>query len=245
MEAKDRSAGLTAQGDVWASPYFALSLRSGGSSDHPFRSLNLGRSAGDDIERVEENERLWQIARGLPGPPARARLDHGTRSTRVDRPGVYGPFDALLTREFALPLWVTVADCYPVFLVAGDWIALLHCGWKGAAAGAIACTVEELSRASGVEPRRQLASVGPGIGPCCYPVGADVAARFPKQVVVEAPPVLRLDLGLAIHRGLWAAGLREERTDRSQLCTACRSDLFFSYRRDGARSGRMAAVIWR
>jgi hypothetical protein len=241
-------------GDVcWIGPaegrlgeaHASLSLRSGGVSGPPFDTLNLGRSAGDDLVHVGENERIWVEARGLPGPPARLKLAHGVETIRVDRAGTYAPYDAILTGRRGLPLWLTVADCYPVFLAAGEWIALVHCGWRGAAGGAARLTARALADASGSPASEIRVWIGPGVGPCCYPVGEEVASQFSAGRVRTVAGRRHLDLGGAIADDLLGAGLDAERIDRSPLCTSCNPDLFFSYRRDGARSGRMAAVIWR
>jgi len=232
--------------DGWPREVHAsLSLRSGGVSPHPFDTLNLGRSAGDDLDRVSENEAIWSRARGLPGPPARAKLAHGVDLLRIDRPGVYAPYDSLMTDRPGLPLWLTVADCYPVFLTGGAWVAVVHCGWRGAAAGAAGIAAREVASSSGLSLEAIHAWIGPGIGACCYPVGEDVAARFPRERVSPRGERLHLELGGAIEDDLRHNGLRPEWIARTQLCTSCRPDLFFSYRRDGPRSGRMAAVIWR
>jgi YfiH family protein len=221
-----------------------LSLRDGGVSPPPFDSLNLGRSVEDAPELVLENERRLASSFRLPTLPARARLEHGTRCLRVTRPGTYGPIDALLTDRKGLPLWLTVADCLPVYLIAGTWIALLHAGWRGTAGGAVRAVVEELADASGIGGG-QRAWIGAGVKPCCYPVTPAVAARFAPEVLETTDGKLRLDLTAAVVRELRAAGLSEERIAHSRLCTSCRSEMFYSYRRDGARSGRMAAVFWR
>jgi hypothetical protein len=52
-----------------------------------------------------------------------------------------------------------------------------------------------------------------------------------------------LDLRKANRSQLVAAGLRPKNIYTSDLCTGCRTDLFFSYRREGAQSGRMLSVI--
>ena len=223
-----------------------LSLRQGGVSPSPYASLNLGRSAGDDIEHVAENEARLARALGLPGEPARARLAHSTDVRIVDSAGVYGPYDGLLTCRRGLPLWLTVADCLPVFLASetGEWIGLLHCGWRGTASGCIASMIRRMVEASGKPASTIRAWLGPGIGPSCYPVGPDVAARFPAESVTRAEGGTHLDLGRAAEILLRDAGLLPASILRSALCTSCRPDLFFSYRRDGIRSGRMAAVVW-
>jgi len=222
-----------------------LSLREGGVSPPPFATLNLGRSAGDAPELVQENERRLAASLGLPSPPARLKLEHGTRCLQVTEPGVYGPADSMLTDRKGLPLWLTVADCLPVYLVVGSWIAILHAGWRGTADGVIASTVEALERASGLPASKQRAWIGPGIQVCCYPVRPVVAGRFAPDLLESIDGKDHLNLADAAIRALRAAGLPREAIAASRLCTSCRNELFFSYRRDGSRSGRMAAVLWR
>jgi YfiH family protein len=60
---------------------------------------------------------------------------------------------------------------------------------------------------------------------------------------VPPPPRVQLDLRAANRRQLIDAGVPEAQIDVSNLCTACRTDFLFSYRREGARAGRMMAVI--
>jgi YfiH family protein len=164
---------------------------------------------------------------------------------RVTEPGTYGPVDALLTDRRDLPLWLTVADCLPVYLAAGPWIALLHAGWRGTAAGAARRVVEELARASGLAADRHRAWIGAGIKSCCYPVQPEVAQRFAPEFLTSTAGRVHLDLTAALVGELRHAGIAGHQIASSQLCTSCRSEMFFSYRRDGARSGRMAAVLWR
>jgi YfiH family protein len=59
----------------------------------------------------------------------------------------------------------------------------------------------------------------------------------------HAGPAAHLDLVRVAREQLRAAGVRRENVRVSEFCTACREDLFFSHRRDGARAGRMMAVI--
>lgn len=229
-----------------ASVHAALSLRQGGVSRPPFSSLNVGRSVEDDPGHVAENETRLARALGLPGEPARVRLAHSREVLIADSAGIYGPYDGLLTCRRGLPLWLTVADCLPIYLatVEGTWIGLLHCGWRGAASGCVASMVASMIRASGAPPTAIRAWVGPGVGSSCYPVGSEVASRFPAESVVRREGGTNLDLGRAAEILLRDSGLLPASILRSRLCTSCRPDLFFSFRRDGARSGRMAAVIW-
>ena len=96
----------------------------------------------------------------------------------------------------------------------------------------------ERGRALGSEPLA--AAIGPGIGPCCYEVGPDVAEPFEAAYGAEVLVDGRLDLWRAAELALERAGVEEiERTD---LCTYCHPELFFSHRRDRGTTGRQGVI---
>lgn len=129
---------------------------------------------------------------------------------------------------------VFVADCLPliVFDEPVTRVAVVHAGWRGIAAG----IGEAAVAAFGGAPERLSAAIGPHIGACCYEVGPELRGDF-------AAPFFdgnRLDLGAALRSRLEDAGLRPERIGVSALCTRCREDDFFSFRRDGTKRNMMA-----
>jgi YfiH family protein len=128
---------------------------------------------------------------------------------------------------------VLVADCLPVALAGPGGVAMLHCGWRGLAAEIAARGAEMIAAES--------AAIGPGIGPCCYPVAPEVLARFDGlgEEVAEGP---MLDLAEVVRRQLRVAGVK--RIESTGLCTSCEPQLFFSHRRDGERSGRQGGLVW-
>jgi polyphenol oxidase len=208
----------------------------------------VGRATEDDLPRVLENERIILRTLGLDDRVARLRLEHGARVVRPAGPGTYGPADALLTDDPGLVLWFTVADCVPVTLAAGSWRAHGHCGWRGTAAGILEAMVAELMRSAGVSPQSLRAWAGPGIGPCCFEVGPEVAAIFDRDALrFESPsgggPEARifLDLRAEIALRLRRLGLPPPAITIDTACTACERARFFSHRRDGIPTGRMAA----
>jgi YfiH family protein len=221
-------------------PYaVAFSTRAGGVSEGPFASLNLGRMTQDEPERVEENRR--RLVAEVGGENARLTLNRQTHSVTVRRakPGERGePGDGLWTDEPAVPLLALTADCLPIALARANGerpaVAVLHAGWRGLLAGIAAAGVEALGG-------RVAAAIGPGIGPCCYEVGDEVAepyrARFGGDVVSDAQ---HLDLWTSAERALREAGV--ERIERVDLCTACSPQLFFSHRRDDGLTGRQGVV---
>ncbi len=222
-----------------------VSTRTAGS-DADRRGMNLSYNVGDDPSIVRRNRDAF--FRGLGITQDRLAIPgqvHGSGVAVVSRPGTYPNTDALVTAVPGIYLCVTVADCIPL-LVADPVrmvVAAVHAGWRGAAAGIAAGAVGVMSRECGSRPDALVAFIGPSAGVCCYAVGEEVASKFEKDVVVRRTEGVFLDLKFAVLHQLVRAGLRRDRIDVSDACTICASGRFHSYRRDGARSGRMMAVI--
>ena len=223
----------------------AFSARLGGVSEQPFASLNLGILTGDQRERVSENRSRLAASLGLDPRDVLMGLQvHGSRLAHHGARQEPGPYatpgsplpeaDGHATQRPGLAPLVLVADCLPVALSGSRGVAMLHCGWRGLAAGIVAQGVEA------VEARA--AAIGPGIGPCCYEVGEEVLARFAPLGDGVARGRM-LDLAEVARRQLREAGVVD--TSAAGVCTSCEAELFFSHRRDGERSGRQAGLVWR
>jgi YfiH family protein len=178
-----------------------------------------------------------------------ARQVHGIDVARVAKAGHAGSADILVTTEPGLPLAISTADCLAITACdrAAGVLAMSHVGWRGTAAGGATATVKALVAAGG-RPGRMRVAIGPSIGPCCYEVDAPVVARFGETHPGEwarwmrpgRPDHWMLDLWRANEEMLAAAGVPAEAIENARLCTACRPELFYSYRR-GDR-GRLVAV---
>ena len=233
----------------WESPgpyEVAFSTRIGGVSDGAFESLNLGILTGDEPEHVIENRRLLCEKAGAEPERAtmlwqqhgadvvKATADRGVMTAGFDHP----PGDALWTDEPGLAMMLITADCLPVAVAkpngAGTALAVLHVGWRGLLAGIADAALMEL----GDGPLN--AVIGPGIGPCCFEVGEEVAAPFRDRFGPEVLAGRYLDLYTATEKALYGAGCTS--VERVEMCTSCHPDLFFSHRRDGARTGRQGIV---
>ena len=219
----------------------AFTTRLGGVSEGPFASLNLGRKSGDDVERADENRRIACAAIGAD--VARLALNYQVHSDRVLRaaPARRGEHaDGLWTDEPGLPILAMSADCLPIALVRIDAaepaVAVLHVGWRGLLAGIVAAGARALGRGA------LAAAIGPGIGPCCYEVGEEVAALFRERFGEDVVQKSHLDLWTSAERALRAAGI--DRVDRFDRCTACEPETFFSHRRDAGRTGRQGVIAY-
>jgi polyphenol oxidase len=237
----------------------AFTSRLGGVSAPPFDSLNLGVLTEDADEAVVVNRERLAQALGLD--PERIPIGlqiHGADIAFHDGPQRPSPFahpgseipevDGHVVSVPALAPLVLAADCLPVALSGPGGVAMLHCGWRGLAAGIVATGAAAVGATA--------AAIGPGIGPCCYEVGEDVVAAFSGlgEGVVDAGggPVSgagvpkssrrRLDLPAVARRLLREAGVG--RVESAGLCTSCEPGLFFSHRRDAGRTGRQAGLVW-
>jgi YfiH family protein len=221
-------------------PYeVVFSTREGGVSEGPFASLNLGRATADEPERVDENRRRLCAEVGADLDALTMNYQHHSADVLKARPGARGDrADGLWTDERGLPLLALAADCLPIAVARANGsqpaLAVLHAGWRGLLGGIAASGV------AAVGGGLVSAAIGPGIGPCCYDVGEEVAARFRRAFGLGLVQDGRLDLWSSAERALRAAGCA--RVDRVDVCTACNPDRFFSHRRDEGLTGRQGVL---
>ena len=168
---------------------------------------------------------------------------HGSKVLQADGRGIARPgtplerCDGLWTDERDRGLMLLTADCLPVALARVNGrpaLAVLHVGWRGLLGGIVEAGVEAL----GGSPLR--AAIGPGIGPCCFEVGEEVAEPFRSRFGPDILVGRNLDLVEATERALRAAGC--ESVERVDLCTSCEQELLFSHRRDQGVTGRQGIV---
>ena len=236
-----------------------FTTRVGGVSAAPYASLNLGYSTGDARDAVAANRRTVSRALGIAVRWATTRQVHGSYVVEAcgeDRQGSpTREADAIVTCDKGVPVVMLAADCVPIALVGPAASGVVHAGWRGLAAGAIASGVSAVRSAAGSQlpgsPDGQdvRAWIGPCIGPCHYEVGPEV----PELVARAAPHApaftrttdgtTRFDLRAAARWLLEDAGATVADAD-DPPCTWC-DERFFSHRRDGGTTGRQAVVVWR
>lgn len=227
-------------------PYVvAFTSRLGGVSGGAFESLNLGALTDDEPLNVVENRRLACEAVDADASTATMAWQHHSAQVRRAEPrGIVTPgtqfdrCDGLWTDEPGQAMMLLAADCLPIALGrangSGPALGVLHAGWRGLLDGIVAEGAKALGGG------RLAAAIGPGIGPCCYEVGDEVAEPFRAAYGDEVVTENRLDLWSAAEQALRAAGCDE--VERADVCTFCNPELFFSHRRDHGRTGRQGVV---
>jgi YfiH family protein len=229
--------------------------RHGGVSAGPYASLNLSVSTGDAPENVRENRlRAFRALERTPDSIADLWLVHSNQVVVADEPRgareSLGKADALISDRPSLTLCLRFADCVPILLYDPRRyvVGIVHAGWKGTLAKIAAATMRAMTERYGSRPSDVLAGIGPSIGPCHYEVGPEVVAGTRAAFGAEADALLTRTNGHC-HLDLWAANahaLREvgvECIEQSEICTACRTDEFFSHRGEKGRTGRFGALI--
>ena len=223
----------------------AFTTRLGGVSGGPFESLNLGILTEDDPACVVENRRRLAAAVGADAETATMAWQvHGNVVTEAKPRGilvrtVFERCDGLWSDRPGQAMALLTADCYPVALAraTGDpALCVLHVGWRGLLGGIVESGAATLGQGL------LHAAIGPGIGPCCYEIGEEVAGPFRERFGDDVVAERRLDLAEATERALRRAGVVG--VERAGHCTACEPDLFYSHRRDRGRTGRQGVIAY-
>ena len=201
-------------------------------TDRSHGSFALPADPGDGTSAAEQRERVLTHTKATA--LARGRQVHGSTVARATGKAPAREADGQVTSLPDLALMVVSADCLPVAVGGEGAVAMLHCGWRGLAAGVLEEGVRSVRELAGPGPLWAL--IGPGAGPCCYEVGPEVheALEVPRdQALLDLPGVARARL--------LAAGVAD--VGDVGLCTIC-DERFYSHRREGSRAGRQAGIAW-
>ena len=209
--------------------------RKGGVSEPPYDTLNISTLVGDDHSAVGKN--LMRIKTTMYGrPSAWVRQVAGDGVVRVEEGRFAGEGDALVTGEEGFSLAIAIADCVPVALVGDGVVGMVHSGWRGTLKGISGRAAKELG-----EPSSVRAYIGPGIRQCCYEVSQEIADCFAGRFGREVVDGRMLSMAEAIKTDLRESGVTE--VHDLGLCTGCRTDLFYSHRKEGPKTGRNLAAV--
>ena len=254
--------GIAALQPAWDAPARVRALmtwrgtgETHGASNAPYAHFNLGAHVGDAPAAVDTNRQ--QLAAAMKGArPVWMNQVHGSRVLTLDAAAIGAlpqDADAAATRYPGVACTVMVADCLPVLLAdaEGRAVAAAHAGWRSLAAGVLEAAVERVRHLAGSDAE-VLAWLGPCIGPAAFEVGGEVRAAFTHANAAADICFLSRGKGwlaslpaLACQRLLACGVQRISGNDGStDWCTFSQPERWYSYRRDGGSTGRMAACVW-
>lgn len=240
--------------------------RTGGVSNGPFSSFNMGNYSDDDPLKIRENRltlaRLFFMELAHFITPHQT---HGTNVLTVDKAfleldnaaaieALYG-VDATITQEKGIFLCATTADCVPLILFdkKNEVIAAVHAGWRGTVGRIVEKTLLKMQQQFGSAPGDMIAGIGPAICIDHYQVGAEVTDLFLQSGfdLSDSTVSYRNNLNARYHlnlseinrRELLRLGMSESAIEQCNLCTFEKQNLFFSARRQSVHSGRMLTGI--
>ena len=244
-----------------------FSTRGGGTSAMPHNSLNLAGFNEDAAENILENRRRflklfpgrWALAGcwQVHGKDVRIVNDVTDAKPAEDGRGETIYCDAIVSNAAGVLAGVKTADCVPILM--GDpatvAFAAVHAGWRGTLSSVALTALESMRDKYGTNSTDVVLAIGPAAGACCYEVGSEVIEGFTKTFAEQTElfnPTREghacIDLIKVNKAQLVSAGVEKAKIFTAPLCTMCRTDLFFSYRREkiaNGKVGRLMSVIGR
>lgn len=241
-----------------------LSTREKGVSVKPYATFNMGYHVGDQKDSVTKNREI--LAEDLGSPLTQWVFGEQIHSTQIERvtsreagrgakdlESVIPKADGLYTTDPGLMLGAVFADCVPLFFIASDGstVGMAHAGWRGTVGEIGGKMIREWRDHLGILPNDVTVIVGPSIGACCYEVDDRVVREIQllseidhsNLAVPTTPGHYQLDLQNTNKRILEKYGVRPSNIHISQYCTSCRTDLFYSHRKEMGQTGRMIGYI--
>jgi len=244
-----------------------FSTRLGGVSEMPANVLNLAGFNEDAAENILENRRRflklfpgkWTLAGCWQVHGAGVRVVHTVEEAKPaeNQRGETVFCDVIVSNAKGVLAGVKTADCVPILI--GDPVtrgfAAVHAGWRGTLATAVIGGIDQLAKEYNAKPENLRVAIGASAGPCCYEVGSEVIEAFGSKFVdgeklftPTRPGHAMVDLLRANREQLISTGVKPERIHTAPICTMCRTDLFFSYRKEKSvhgKVGRLMAVVGR
>lgn len=230
------------------------STREGGVSSNKLFSLNLGFTVNDNPKNVNQNLKLLALANDIE--KSQMVFPKQTHSSNIgivkSANGIFPNTDALITNIPGVCICVRTADCVPILLYdpVQKVIAAIHSGWKGTIKKISKQTIELMQNEFGTKPENIIAGIGPSIGPEVYEVGSELIEIFHKSFGKNhiITSIKNSDKGLL---NLWEVnkqilidcGITYNQIEIAEVCTYSNPELFYSARRDGVKTGRLATGI--
>lgn len=226
----------------------AQSTRLGGESSFPFDSMNLGFSSGDNPEIISRNRQIFFEKLNISeNNIATSKLVHGNKVLVATGPVQSEGYDAIITNVPNVFAVVSIADCTPVLIydVKNKAVAAIHAGWRSTVSKIVSETLSAMNKNFNTKGEDCLAYIGACISEKSFEVGEEVAVQFENEVKKYDAVKQKyfVDLKLANKKQLMDFGITDNHIEISGYCTVVNNELFYSYRKEKGKTGRMLAGI--
>jgi copper oxidase (laccase) domain-containing protein len=188
--------------------------------------IDLAHNKAEALKRLDTAHRdIRRAIRVGDWPLLTAEQIHGNKVAIVDRPVEsdkhFAGCDGFITNQPRIALGIHVADCCAVYIVDPKIpaIGLVHSGRRGTELGVVSNAIAQMTARFGSNPGDLIVQLSPCIRPPHYET--DFAAKIVEQCRAQGV----------------------QRIHDSGGCTACHVDLYYSYRAEKGRTGRMLALL--
>ncbi|HZK02449.1 MAG TPA: peptidoglycan editing factor PgeF [Anaerovoracaceae bacterium] len=240
----------------------AFTTRRGGFSSVPYHSLNLGLHVGDKQENVINNrQQLLKIFGGHLNQMVCCQQVHGNIVKVVEKSHSgsgakeYGTalegIDGMICNTAGIFLTTFYADCLPVYLFDPIEMAIgiAHSGWKGTIKRIAGNMVAKMAEQYSSRPENLQVFFGPGIGACCFEIQSDLVQKVNAEfghiddIIIRDERGYKWDLIETNRIILRQEGIKPENIYVCDICTSCNPEIFYSYRSEKGKTGRMGAIM--
>ena len=170
---------------------------------------------------------------------------HSKNIVFSNEPGQIHNCDGVFTANSGVACLIKVADCMPVFFAHQSimFYGVIHAGWRGLTKGILKRT-SILFTEHNLKLNEVDIYIGPSIQKCCFEVSKDIIDKFPPwSVKPKRSGKFRVDLQKIAIEELKVVGFNKNKIKISSDCSFCKKNNYYSYRRDGEKTGRMIGVI--
>jgi hypothetical protein len=172
---------------------------------------------------------------------------HSTNILQVNRKDggtIKSGIDGFITNSEDIAISVFTADCLSVFVYdkKEKAVGIIHVGWRNAKDNIVSKLIMMMQEKFGSQRKDLLFAFGPAIRSCCYEIGPELEEYFQKDIEIRNNK-LYLDLARVSRRQLLECGIEETQIEDSNICTSCSVEKFFSWRREGEKTGRMISLL--
>jgi len=241
-----------------------FTTRIGGYSKSPYDELNLGFHTNDDNNLVLKNrKKLFETLNYNPNDIIFSKQVHSNNIKYVNNKdkfkGVFSyetsipQIDGMVATEKSIILGGLFADCVPIYIVDKDkgYFSLIHSGWKGTFSNIMSITLNYFIDELKSNINNLIIIIGPSISKDAYEIDHDLAIKFKSkfdfnnQYITKNGDKYFLDLKELNKHIALKYGIENKNIFKTDFCTSKEKKLFYSYRRDEGKTGRMAALITR